>query len=136
MSVKAAAQFEKPRFENREAFLIGGLQAHCSDPPKEIPTLWQRFARHIGKVPGQQGGVAYGLILSHSQDGSCEYVAGVEVSDLSTLPSEFARLSVPAHRYAIFAHDEHVSKLGEVQSPGRKRGCGSVGADQSVSGDF
>jgi AraC family transcriptional regulator len=114
VTAKPTTQFEKPRFEKRDAFLIGGFQAHCSDPPKEIPTLWQRFAPHIGKVPGQVGRVAYGVVLSHSQEGSCEYVAGVEVSDLTKLPSEFARLSVPAHRYAIFAHHEHVSKLGET----------------------
>ena len=60
------------------------------------------------------GRVAYGVVLSLSKDGSCDYVAGVEVSDLSQLPSEFARLSIPAQRYAIFAHHEHVSKLGET----------------------
>jgi AraC family transcriptional regulator len=114
MTAKPTAQFEKPRFEKSDAFLIGGFKADCSDPPKEIPTLWQRFAPNIGRVPGQVGRVAYGVVVSVSEDGSCEYVAGVEVSDLSNLPSEFARLSIPAHRYAIFAHHEHVSKLGET----------------------
>jgi AraC family transcriptional regulator len=114
MTTKPAAQFEKPRFEKRDAFLIGGLQAHCSDSAKEIPTLWQRFAPHIGRVPGQVGRVAYGVVVSLSKDGSCEYIAGVEVSDFSKLPAEFALLSLPAHRYAIFAHHEHVSKLGET----------------------
>ena len=114
MTAKAAAQVEKPRFENREAFLIAGFPGRFSDPPKEIPGLWQRFAPHIGNVPGQVGRVAYGVVLSQSSDGSCDYVAGVEVSDLSKLPTEFARLSIPAHRYAVFAHHEHVSKLGET----------------------
>jgi len=114
MTAKPVGQFKKPRFETRDAFLIAGFQAHCSDPPKEIPTLWQRFAPHIGRVPGQMGRVAYGVMLSLAKDGSCEYVAGVEVSDLSQLPAECARLSLPAHRYAIFAHHEHVSKLGET----------------------
>jgi len=114
MTTKATEQFEKPRFENRDAFLIGGFQGHFSDPPREIPTLWQRFAPHIGRVPNQVGPVAYGVVLSLSKDGSCDYVAGVEVSDLSLLSAEFAQLSIPAHRYAIFDHHEHVSKLGET----------------------
>lgn len=92
MTPKAAAQFEKPRFENRDAFLIGGFQAH-------------------------------------SLDGSCEYVAGVEVSDLSKLPSEFAWLSLPAHRYAIFAHHEHVSKLGETIGAIRSKWLPGSGAE-------
>jgi AraC family transcriptional regulator len=42
------------------------------------------------------------------------YLAGVEVSGFSDLPAEFARLRIPARRYAIFAHREHVSTMREV----------------------
>ena len=47
-------------------------------------------------------------------DGNFDYLAGVEVSGFSDLPAEFARLRIPAQRYAIFTHREHVSTIHSV----------------------
>ena len=47
-------------------------------------------------------------------DCNFDYLAGVEVSGFSDLPAEFARLRIPAQRYAIFTHHEHVSTMHSV----------------------
>jgi len=46
-------------------------------------------------------------------DGSSkvDYVAGIEVADLSNLPREFARVRIPEQRYAVFTHAEHISTI-------------------------
>jgi AraC family transcriptional regulator len=110
MEPKPAMQLEKPRFEQHRAFLIGGLQGHFPDPPNQVPELWQRFAPQLGKIPGQVGRVAYGVASAVGPHG-CDYTAGVEVHEFGKLPPDFARLTIPANRYAVFAFGEHVSQL-------------------------
>jgi hypothetical protein len=43
--------------------------------------------------------------------GTFHCLSGVEVSESSFLPAQFSRVQIPAQRYVIFAHREHVSKL-------------------------
>ncbi|HKU12788.1 MAG TPA: AraC family transcriptional regulator [Steroidobacteraceae bacterium] len=106
------AELEEPRFESRAAFLVAGLSARydyetCGGG---IPAQWQRFAPHLGNVPGQSGDVAYGLRYN-SDDSGLDYMCGVEVGDFSRLPPEFSRVRVPANRYAVFVHRGHISAI-------------------------
>jgi AraC family transcriptional regulator len=113
MEARPVMRLEQPRFETHRAFFVGGLQGRFSDPPKLVPELWQRFVPHLGKIPGQVGCVAYGVASFISPQGACDYTAGVEVVDFSSLPEEFAQLKIPANKYAVFGYGEHVSKLGD-----------------------
>jgi AraC family transcriptional regulator len=115
MKKSPAVQLEGPRFENSKALLIAGLSEHyTSETMKNMPELWQRFAPHIGKVPGQVGPVAYGLCFNALSPDGMDYLAGVEVSASSGLPSEFSVAIIPVQKYAVFSHREHVSKLYET----------------------
>jgi AraC family transcriptional regulator len=106
----SATPLEAPRVENGRALLITGLRSHLSDEPwNDTPELWQRFAAHLGRIPGQVGRTAYGLCFL-LPDG-VDYLAGVEVAGLAGLPSDFATVNIPAKKYLIFPHREHVSKL-------------------------
>jgi AraC family transcriptional regulator len=75
----------------------------------EIPEQWNSFAPHIGKIKGQAGNVAYGV--SNEIEGGIRYMTGVEVTDLSGLPDDFAGTRLPASRYAVFSHKEQVSTM-------------------------
>jgi AraC family transcriptional regulator len=116
MKESAVAQLEAPRFENGRALLIAGLRRrHAPETMNEIPGQWQHFAPYIGKIPGQVGGVAYGVCFNAPDGaGGVEYLSGVEVSSASGLPGEFSVVLIPAQRYAVFAHRDHVSKLRET----------------------
>jgi AraC family transcriptional regulator len=46
-----------------------------------------------------------------NRTGSFQYLSGVEVSEGSPLPDQFRRMHIPAQRYVIFPHREHVSRL-------------------------
>jgi AraC family transcriptional regulator len=103
-----------PRVEDRETLLIAGSQRHYSlENVGEIPTQWQSLS--FGRIPGQVGHAAYGICYNAAEGGSdFDYLAGVEVSTLDGLPAEFARISIAARKYAIFAHRDHVSKLKDT----------------------
>jgi AraC family transcriptional regulator len=108
-------QLEAPHFENGTPLLIAGLRnRYTAETMNNIPAQWQRFAPHIGKIPGQVGRVAYGLCFNALSPEGIDYLAGVEVSSSSGLPGEFSVATVPAQKYAVFSHREHVSKLRET----------------------
>jgi len=101
-----------PRIETGKTLLIAGLSeryTHASSAG--IPSQWQEFRPHIGHVPGQIGKVAYGVFYNTDDSGNMDYMTGVEVADFSDLPKEFARLRIPEHLYAVFAHQGHVSAI-------------------------
>jgi AraC family transcriptional regulator len=104
---------EAPRFEDGKPQLIAGLRERLTGDPGTIPGLWQRFGPYIGNLPGQVGRVAYGVCLFKGGGNlDCEsYLAGVEVSDFSGLPTELSQVRIPGHKYVVFPHREHVSRL-------------------------
>jgi AraC family transcriptional regulator len=108
-------QLESPRFENGKPPLIAGLREHyTSATMKNIPDLWRRFVPYFGNVPGQVCRVAHGLNFKTLSSDGLDYVAGVEVSRFAGLPEEFSRVSIPAQKYAVFSHREHVSKVNQT----------------------
>lgn len=109
------AQLEAPRFEDSRALLIAGLRSrYAGQTMNNIPAQWQRFVPHIGRVPGQIGHLVYGVCWQADDGQGIEYLSGVEVSGFSGLPGQFTVVSIPAHRYAVFPHREHVSKLRDT----------------------
>jgi AraC family transcriptional regulator len=100
-----------PRMEDGRALLVAGLgERYTFDNLGGLPALWQRFQPHLGHVPGQVGGIAYGICYN-TDDTGFDYIAGVEVSDFGSLPKEFARVRVAERTYAVFTHREHISTV-------------------------
>jgi AraC family transcriptional regulator len=105
-------ELEQPRFENGKTLLVAGLsERYDCDSSKAIPSQWQRFVPYIGNIPGQIGGTAYGVCCNSDEEGNFDYICGVEVADFSELPPELARLRIPARRYAVFTHRDHISTI-------------------------
>ncbi len=94
---------EPPLFVDGGTLLIAGLsERYNSEASAHIPAQWQRFAPHLGHIPGQIGRAAYGVICNSDDAGNADYICGVEVSDAARLPPEFTRLRIPEQRYAVF----------------------------------
>jgi AraC family transcriptional regulator len=108
----------EPAFTDGRAFLIAGLREDYTFARRQqITEQWRRFGeRWFGRVPGGVGGDAYGIVLSPPAGGGADftYVCGVQVSDLSLVPAELCRLTVPAYRQARFAHRGPVRELPET----------------------
>jgi AraC family transcriptional regulator len=101
-----------PRFENGKALLIAGIgERYTCESSAGIPAQWQRFLPHFGNVPNQMGKVAYGVSCNADDEGNFDYICGVEVTHFSDVPKEFARVRIPAQRYAVFKHSGHISTI-------------------------
>jgi AraC family transcriptional regulator len=77
----------------------------------DIPGLWARFAPRMDGVAGRVTTEAFGVVSGVSDPAAFDYLAGVAVDKDAKLPPDFARIELPARRYAVFAHQGHVSKL-------------------------
>ena len=101
-----------PRLETAKAFLVAGLSERFNhDNGAGIPGLWQRFHQKVAEIPDRVGLVAYGVCCNGDDAGNFDYIAGVEVSDFSDLPREFGSVRIPAQKYAVFTHREHISTI-------------------------
>ena len=112
---KARAQglgLGEPRFEQGKTMTIAGInERYTFENRVKIPMQWERFAPHLGKIPGQIGRNSYGVCWNMSSDGF-EYLSGVEVKEGAVLPAEFKTVQLPAREYVVFTHADHVSSIG------------------------
>ncbi|HTN73590.1 MAG TPA: GyrI-like domain-containing protein [Pirellulaceae bacterium] len=105
----------EPRFENGPALRIAGPQQSYTPQTRQgIPAQWTKFAPHIGTLAGQVGSSAYGVCLNATKDGNFDYLTGVEVSAAAKLPADFQQAELPAQRYIVFTHTQHVSLLPQT----------------------
>lgn len=105
-------KLEPPRVTDLGTLLIAGFGArYSSETVAGIPAQWQRFAPHIGHIPGQMGNVAYGAICNSDDAGNIEYICGVEVSDFSRVHADWSRVRIPPQQYAVFTHCGHISGI-------------------------
>jgi len=101
-----------PRFEKGHFRLIAGLGGHFTkETAQRIPELWERFAAHIGKVPGQVDEVTYGVCCNPDGKGGFEYIAGVEISRLDDLPEQYRWIEIAPQHYAVFEHQGGLDSL-------------------------
>jgi AraC family transcriptional regulator len=103
---------QPPRFTTSKPLLIAGLgERYSCENSAGIPGQWQRFHQSVANIPGRIGKVAHGVCCNGDDSGNFDYIAGVEVSDFSDLPREFASVRIPQQRYAVFTHRDHISTV-------------------------
>jgi AraC family transcriptional regulator len=108
----ALDHLKAPRFQTGKPLLVAGLgERYTCESGAGIPGQWQRFNQLVQNIPGRIGQVAYGVCCNGDDAGNFDYIAGVEVTDFSDLPREFARVRIPAQKYAVFAHGDHISTI-------------------------
>ena len=101
-----------PRFATGKPLLIAGISERYScENGAGIPNQWQRFHQSVANIPDRIGQVAYGVCCNGDDAGNFDYISGVEVSDFSDLPREFASVRIPEQRYAVFTHRDHISTI-------------------------
>ena len=112
MSTETIPEIEAPRFENRPAIRFAGfVERYDCQSPSGIPDQWQRFAPHLGRIPGQTGDAAYGVCFHFDAEGNFDYMCGVEIAGRPELPPGFATLDVAAAKYAVFVHRGHIAGI-------------------------
>lgn len=102
----------EPRLVAAAPLRIAGLgERFTFDTNHGIPSLWQRFAPHIGHMPGQLSTATYGVVADFEEDCSFGYLAGVEVSPTADLDPGTSYIDIPPQRYAVFLHQGHISSM-------------------------
>ncbi len=100
----------------RPAFMVMGLKYLGKNQHHEISQMWDEFnlRREQMKYPMQNE--AYGVCnwVEGAEDGVFEYVSGVQVKGVDSLPENFVLRLIPAHRYAVFSHRGPLDTLGET----------------------
>lgn len=103
---------EDPRMTTGNAMTIAGLSGSFNAETRtQIPALWEKFAPSINHIAGEVKGNAYGVCYNCGDDCKFDYLAGVEVNDTSKLPKDFTTVKIPAGKYAVFTHRQHVSQI-------------------------
>lgn len=106
------AKLAKPRIEQRDAFAAAGItRRYTMHERGKIPSQWESFVPHIGRIPGQNGAAAYGICFNTDEDGNMDYICAVEVADATRVPPDLQMLKIQAAKYAVFAHGGHVSAM-------------------------
>jgi AraC family transcriptional regulator len=92
--------------------LLAGVRrtVRFADAGGTIAQIWSEFAQLQLTFIEQR--VAYGVICSSNpQDSAMEYMAAGEVAAFDALAPTVGRIRTPAARYAVFAHDDHVTTI-------------------------
>jgi len=105
-------KLEPPRVKSGTRLLVAGIGAgYTCESSAGIPSQWQRFVPHLGHIPGQIGGTAYGACCNNDDSGSFDYVCGVEVKDFLRIPADWNRVRIPEQKYAVFVQRDHISTI-------------------------
>jgi len=107
----ATTALAEPRLAHDGARLIAGLGCrYTPDTTQGIPAQWQRlFLNHAAALPMRN--TAFGVCCNSDDEGSFEYIAGVEVTAFSGLDSALSTLRLPAREYVVATHYGHISAI-------------------------
>jgi AraC family transcriptional regulator len=118
MPDKPAANIAPDRIFKTETMLFAGLRKYFRfDDRGGIPMIWQAFGPHIGTIPGEKPGAAYGLCLApadQKDEAGFDYFAAVQMKSLDDLPEELSGARIDGRSWAAFKHAGHVSSIGST----------------------
>jgi predicted transcriptional regulator YdeE len=136
----ASAGAPAPRFVEKPALSLAGFGArYTPETMGRIPAQWMRFGADVGKLAGA-GPEAFGLCFEW-REGTMEYACAAAASPDAALPDGWRHLALPAARWAVFAHEGHVSDMIRTASwilhdwlpaSGRKAARGFAGGVELV----
>jgi AraC family transcriptional regulator len=113
MNTAPATKLGEPSIDAKPTMLIVGLSEHysCEQGSGGIPSQWQRFVNEMGRIPQKKSTDTYGVVYNTDDAGNMDYLSGVEVRELSQIPREFSSLRLPARKYAVFFHPDHIATI-------------------------
>jgi AraC family transcriptional regulator len=118
---------EAPRSVRAGPLRLFGLASRYAGTNAGIPAQWGRFLPHLEAIPARADAATYGLIDDFDDAGGYRYVCGVAVREFPAAPLEFARVELPARRYAVWPHREHVASVAATCAHIFERGLADAG---------
>jgi len=94
--------------------MVGLAERHAFDAPYKIPAQWQRFMGVYGLIERKVAEIPVGVSCNLDDDGTFDYVCGVEVARGSEAPKGLQKIAIPAQTYAVFQHLTHIAGIGNT----------------------
>jgi AraC family transcriptional regulator len=108
-------QLAPPNIRERPAMRIVGLSDSITwSDAAHIPLLWQRFMAFFPFLKDQVVSPPIGVICPAREDGRFEYLCAFPVSRFADIPDGLVARDIPAQRCAVFAHEGHITRIGET----------------------
>lgn len=94
----------EPEFQDRAAFRVMGILARVTPENEDFHDIWMnRFmARHDEIHPLSTDGAYYGVEFASDEQGAMDYLAGMAVGEVGSVPEGLVVRDVPAARDAVF----------------------------------
>jgi predicted transcriptional regulator YdeE/DNA-binding transcriptional MerR regulator len=97
----------EPKIIHKNGMTVVGLSYVGKNENNEIPQLWAKWNARWDELENPVGDCCYGACFSNpggAKEGEFEYIACIEVSDASQVPSGMVARDIPAYKYAVFTH--------------------------------
>lgn len=114
--------FDGPRFETLPARVyVGPSQRYDMQTRAQIPAQWESYNVEDIRAPSPAPEEYFGLVYDFTENsGSFAYMCGQVLTPGAVVPDGFAKLTVPAGRWAKFATKGHISTMqgawGEIMN--------------------
>jgi predicted transcriptional regulator YdeE len=93
----------QPKFIDRNAFTVMGLQESFTPETEDFEGIWKRFMRYHDQIrPHSTDGAYYGVCFGSDDERMMEYVAGMAVPAGTECPEVLVIREVPPAHYAVF----------------------------------
>lgn len=91
----------EPKIVTKPPFTVVGLMYHGKNENNEIPQVWDKLNPRYREIENRTG-PAYGVCGDMEENGRFHYLAGFEVTEVTELPAEMEKWTVPEQKYAVF----------------------------------
>jgi len=92
-----------PKMVTRDAFTVMGLMECFTHNAEDFEGIWKRFMAYQDQIqPLSTDKAYYGVGFGTEESSKIEYLAGMAVGDVDSLPQGLVLRDVPAARYAVF----------------------------------
>lgn len=125
----------EPKIVTKPAFTVVGMKYRGKNENNEIPHMWNEFNPRIGEIKHKpEQWVAYGVCGESEEDGTFEYVAGVDVEMVKDVPQGMVSWEVPEQKYVVF--DCTLPTIGEAYKYAFETWLPQSGYQRAGSPDF
>ena len=106
-------RLDPPKIEDHAGVRLAGFGGHYDGSTlANIPDQWTRAAPYFQEMTGNRVGDAFAVVGRMSEDsGGFDYFCGVPVTRSKEVLPGLSVMTLPATRYARFAHRGHISEL-------------------------
>jgi len=104
---------EPPRIERLgEMKFVGLSERHVYGETEQIPGQWRRFmAEYYPLIENKTEPIPAGITTRSEIEGELNYICAAEVSCTDAVPKGLVKLTMAPATYAVFAHNEHITRL-------------------------